>query len=336
METGSFELLSPERALAAVEKAYGVELDGTLESYPSYVNRVYGMRASDGGRWVAKFYRPRRWTEEAIRDEHRFLADCAAEEIPVVPPVTAPDGRTLHVVDCPEEGTAETFRFALFRRSGGRTFEPESADDLVRLGSLLGRCHAVGARAEAPNRVRCAPVPTTASYVEELLQEKLVHPDCVQELTEACGETLDLISPRFAEAPVQRIHGDCHRGNVIDRPGDGLALIDFDDMMSGPPVQDLWLMLPDLAERSGAELAALLEGYEQFYPFDRATLALIEPLRFMRMIYFLVWRARQRNDYWFRGSFPDWGTEAFWIKETEDLKEQARVVRAALDQRSAR
>ena len=101
-------------------------------------------------------------------------------------------------------------------------------------------------------------------------------------------------------------------------------------MMSGPAVQDLWLVLPDHAEKSRAELAHLLEGYERFHPFDRSTLRLIEPLRFMRMIYFLVWRARQRNDYWFRGSFPDWGTEAFWIKETEDLKEQAAVVRDAL------
>ena len=139
-----------------------------------------------------------------------------------------------------------------------------------------------------------------------------------------------MIDPVFHDARAHRIHGDCHRGNVIDRPGDGLALIDFDDMMTGPPVQDLWLMLPDHAAQSARELSALLEGYEQFQAFDRSTLRLIEPLRFMRMIYFLAWRARQRNDYWFRGSFPDWGTEAFWIKETEDLREQAAVVRAAL------
>jgi Ser/Thr protein kinase RdoA (MazF antagonist) len=325
--TGSFELLSPDRALRAVEDAHGFELDGTMESYPSYVNRVYGMRARTGERWVAKFYRPGRWTEEAILDEHRFLTDCAAAEIPVVAPVTGSDGRTLHLLDTREDGAEETFRFALFPRSGGRSFEPETPDALVRLGSLLGRCHAVGARGEAPHRVRCAPVPLTASYVEELLVEKLVHPDCVEEFSAACRETLADIEPLFRDAAVQRIHGDCHRGNVIDRPGEGLALIDFDDMMSGPPVQDLWLMLPDHAEHSARELDALLEGYEQFQTFDRSTLRLIEPLRFMRMIYFLAWRARQRNDYWFRGSFPDWGTEAFWIKETEDLREQSAAVR---------
>ena len=330
MVTGSFELLSPDRALRAVEEAHGFELDGTMESYPSYVNRVYGMRASSGERWVAKFYRPGRWTAEAILDEHRFLTDCAAAEIPVVAPVTGPDGLTLHAVTARDGDAEESFRFAVFPRSGGRSFEPETPDALVRLGSLLGRCHAVGARGEAPHRVRCAPVPLTASYVEELLADNLVHPDCIEEFSEACRGTLAVIDPLFRGAAAHRIHGDCHRGNVIDRPGEGLALIDFDDMMSGPPVQDLWLMLPDHAERSVPELSALLEGYEQFQVFDRSTLRLIEPLRFMRMIYFLAWRARQRNDYWFRGSFPDWGTEAFWIKETEDLKEQATAVRAAL------
>jgi Ser/Thr protein kinase RdoA (MazF antagonist) len=325
--TGSFELLSPDRALRAVEEAHGFELDGTMESYPSYVNRVYGIRARTGERWVAKFYRPGRWTADAILDEHLFLTDCAAAEIPVVAPIPGLDGRTLHALDAREDGAQESFRFAVFPRSGGRSFEPESPDALVRLGSLLGRCHEVGAQGAAPNRVRCAPVPLTASYVEELLSENLVHPDCINEFSAACQQTLAAIDPLFRDAPVQRIHGDCHRGNVIDRPGEGLALIDFDDMMSGPPVQDLWLVLPDHAERSTRELSALLEGYERFQTFDRSTLRLIEPLRFMRMIYFLAWRARQRNDYWFRGSFPDWGTEAFWIKETEDLKEQATAVR---------
>ena len=328
---GSFDLLSPDRALQAVEHAHGLELDGTLESYPSYVNRVYGIRGAGGERWVVKFYRPGRWTTAAILDEHALLADCASAEIPVVAPVTAPDGQTLHACTAQEAGREETFPFALFRRSGGRTFEPESAEDFERLGSLLGRCHAVGVRADALHRERCAPVPTTASYVDELLADGLVHPGCAEEFTAACRQTLESIVPLFSTAPAQRIHGDCHRGNIIDRPGEGLALIDFDDMMSGPPVQDLWLVLPDHADGSRRELASLLEGYESFRPFDRSTLRLIEPLRFMRMIYFLVWRARQRNDYWFRGSFPDWGSEAFWIKETEDLKEQAGFVKDAVE-----
>jgi Ser/Thr protein kinase RdoA (MazF antagonist) len=289
------------------------------------------MRAQTGERWVAKFYRPKRWTAEAILDEHRFLTDCADAEIPVVAPVAGLDGRTLHELETEEEGHQESFLFAVFPRSGGRNFEPESPEGLVRLGSLLGRCHAVGARGTAAFRVRCAPTPLTASYVEELISEDLVHPDCLEEFSSTCHRTLEAIDPLFRSAPVQRIHGDCHRGNIIDRPGQGLALIDFDDMMSGPPVQDLWLVLPDHAQRSTRELSFLLEGYEQFQAFDRTTLRLVEPLRFMRMIYFLAWRARQRNDYWFRDSFPEWGSQAFWIKETEDLKDQAAMVRASRD-----
>ncbi|HEY9592915.1 MAG TPA: phosphotransferase, partial [Spirochaetia bacterium] len=167
----------------------------------------------------------------------------------------------------------------------------------------------------------------TDGFVEELVDGGLVHPDCRDDFIAVCQGTIDAIRPLFDGVPIQRIHGDCHRANIIDRPGTGLVLIDFDDMMSGPVVQDLWLVLPEHAEGSRRELAMLLEGYEQFHPFDRTTLRLIEPLRFMRMIYFLAWRARQRNDYWFRESFPDWGTKSFWAKELEDLRDQADRIR---------
>ncbi len=330
MVTGSFELLSPDAAVRAVEQAYGLALDGTMESYPSYVNRVYGIRAETGERYVVKFYRPGRWSRAAILDEHGFLLDCARAEIPVIAPIPGAAGDTLHETTADEDGREQPFFFALFPRTGGRTFEPETRDDLARLGALLGRCHAVGAGRAAPHRAACEPGTLTAGFVEELLAEDLVHPECREAFRAVCAETLEAIDPLFAGTPARRIHGDCHRGNIIDRPGLGLALIDFDDMMTGPPVQDLWLVLPGKAADSLAEISILLEAYEPFSPFDRGTLRLIEPLRFMRMIYFLAWRARQRNDFWFRESFPQWGTEAFWIKETEDLREQAAVVRAAL------
>ena len=332
MVTGSFDLLSPDAAMRAVEQAYGLVLDGTMESYPSYVNRVYGLRVESGERYVVKFYRPGRWTRGGILDEHGFLLDCAAAEIPVIPPLPGPDGSTLHETLAAEEGRHQPFLFALFPRAGGRTFEPETRNDLERLGALLGRCHAVGARRPAPNRAVCAPGTLTAGFVDELLADGLVHPKCLDSFRAVCTDTLAAVTPLFADAASCRIHGDCHRGNIIDRPGTGLALIDFDDMMTGPPVQDLWLVLPGKAADSRREISTLLSAYEAFAGFDRASLRLIEPLRFMRMIYFLAWRARQRNDFWFRESFPQWGTEAFWIKETEDLREQADVVRDALDE----
>jgi Ser/Thr protein kinase RdoA (MazF antagonist) len=328
--TGSFESLSPDAAVRAVENAHGLVLDGTLESYSSYVNRVYGVRGEDGARLVVKFYRPGRWSREAILDEHRFLLDLKEEEIPVIAPLAGTDGETLHETVVEGDDGRHSFLFALFPRVGGRTFEPETADDRLRLGALLGRMHAVGSRREAPHRVVCAPDTLSASYVEELLADGLVHPSCREDFAAQCAECLGLIAPLFSSAPMQRIHGDCHRGNIIDRPDTGLALIDFDDMMSGPQAQDIWLVLPDHVEGSRRELAQLLEGYEQFASFPRDTLALVEPLRFMRMLYFLVWRARQRGDYWFQQSFPDWGGEAFWLKETEDLRTQLALIKRAM------
>ena len=335
MITGSFEALSPGDVVNAVERAFAVVLDGTLDSYPSYVNRVYGLRADTGERYVVKFYRPGRWSRDAILDEHLFLLDCAQAEIPVIAPVAGTDGATLHETTASAEDRTQSFLFALFPRAGGRTFEPETRDDLLRLGALLGRCHAVGARRAADHRALCAPQALTAVFVEELLADGLVHPTCRDTFQAVCAETLAAIEPLFDVTAARRIHGDCHRGNIIDRPGLGLALIDFDDMMRGPTVQDLWLVLPGKASDSRREIATLLEAYEPFAGFDRTTLRLIEPLRFMRMIYFLAWRARQRNDFWFRESFPHWGSEAFWIKETEDLREQAEVVRDALDEAGA-
>ena len=332
MLIGSFDLLSPDEVVRAIEQAYGCVLDGTLDSYPSYVNRVYSVRREDGERLVAKFYRPGRWSREAILDEHRFLLDCSGEEIPVIAPLSCSGGLTLHETAVSSEGRGARFLFALFPRTGGRAFEPETNDDMLRLGALLGRVHAAGARGKAPNRAACDPQKLTSSYVEEVLAEGVVHPKCREDFESVCTRTLREIFPLFEGVPSQRIHGDCHRGNIIDRPGQGLALIDFDDMMTGSPVQDLWLLLPGYAADCLRELDLMLEGYEPFTPFDRRTLTLIEPLRFMRMIYFLAWRARQRGDFWFRSSFPDWGNEAFWIKETEDLRVQAEVIHESLDE----
>ena len=190
----------------------------------------------------------------------------------------------------------------------------------------MARLHAVGRRGEAPHRAVCRPEALTAGFVRELLEGGVVHPDFRDDFEALCAEALRLITPLFEGVPLQRIHGDCHRGNILDRPGQGLLLIDFDDMMSAPPVQDLWLLLPGHAADCGREIGLLLEGYERFLGFDPATLRLIEPLRLMRMIYFLAWRSRQRHDFWFARSFPDWGGKAFWMKELEDLREQLSVI----------
>jgi Ser/Thr protein kinase RdoA (MazF antagonist) len=350
----SFDLLSPDLAGQGVEEAYGLDLDGTVQAYPSYVNRVYGLRDSDGGGFVAKFYRPGRWNRDAILEEHLFLSDCASAELPVVCPLANADGESLsELVLETEDGREEAFLFALFPKMGGRNFDPETDDDWLRLGALAGRLHAAGRKRVVRHRLRLDPDFGRACVAELLgrpapgatagdgapgpgagnrgARECLVHAECREEFAELSGRGLELAERRFEGLSFQRVHGDLHRGNILDRPGSGLVVVDFDDMLSAPPAQDLWLLLPGRKDECGRELALILEGYGEFSPVESAGLRATEALRLLRMLYFLTWRARQRDDYWFRREFPDWGGRAFWISEVEDLRDQVRCLEAEED-----
>jgi Ser/Thr protein kinase RdoA (MazF antagonist) len=327
---GSFDLLSPDAISAAVESSLGFGVDGTISAYPSYVNRVYGLRLDDDREIVAKFYRPGRWSRDCILDEHRFIADAAKAELPVAVPIELEGGGTLGELVLEDDEGESAFRFALFPKMGGRNFDAEADEDWLRLGALLGRLHAVGGERAAPHRLVCDPASLTAPLFRALLDQGIIHPEVANELETLCIGVIEKLAPRFEHIAMRRIHGDCHRGNILDRlggglGGEGLYVIDFDDMMTGPAVQDLWLLLPDHADQCRRELGLLVEGYESFLPFNRRELSLIEGLRFMRMVYFLAWRAAQRHDKWFRESFPDWGTKAFWMTELEDLRDQAEM-----------
>lgn len=365
----AFDLLSPPLVQAAVEEALAAyvggvaadpggeapggpvgaglgplhagRLDGTLQAYPSYANRVYGLRLDEscptpgpgGGRegreLVAKFYRPGRWSAAALLAEHRLVAELAAAEIPVAAPLVLPGGSGLAelVLEDEASGAEVELRFALYPKRGGRNFDAEGEEDWRRLGSLVGRMHRVGEKARAPERVAWEPG-TIAAYAEELLEEGLVHPKYEEYFADLVEKALNAVAPRFEGIPRIRLHGDLHRGNILDRPGEGLLLIDFDDCCEGPAVQDLWLLLPDRAAACPRELSLLLEGYTAFRSLSPRELELVEPLRLMRMIHFLAWRGRQRHDRWFAREFPTWGSEAFWGDELEALREQVE----ALDQ----
>ncbi len=318
-----FSSLSPALALEAVEEFCGRPLDGTMSTYPSYVNRVYGFRTEEGESIVAKFYRPGRWSYEAILEEHRYMADCAAADIPVVTPLAGGDGSTLATLELEEEDQSSEFHFALFPKKGGRNFDAENEEDWRRLGAVAGRLHRVGAARQAGRRQRFDEALVRA-WVEEL--RDLVHPEIRADFEEAVLPALEAILPRLANMDVQRIHGDLHRGNILERPGEGLLVIDFDDCMIGPPVQDLWLLLPDRAPNCPRELSLLMEGYGDFAELQPGSMAFIEGLRFLRMLHFLAWRARQRDDAWFAKDFPDWGTKGYWSAEVESLREQATML----------
>ncbi len=317
----SFDKLTPDAIIATVESACGTRLTGLTVALPSYINRVYELRAADGAKLIVKFYRPGRWTREAIEDEQRFVRDCHEAEIPVVPALPLVNGSTI--------GEAEGILFTVYPRKAGRQFDITSDNDWIRLGSLVARMHLCGEKSPAQSRITIHPGLSTLADVKHLCSA--VIPERFREsYKNAAMQIIEASAPLFEDRERIRIHGDCHRGNILDRLDEGLLLIDFDDMAMGPPIQDLWLLLPDRASQSGHEIDLFASGYERFRRFDRAAIACIEPLRAMRMIYFVAWCSRQVNDFQFRKNFPDWGSDSFWQRETNDLREQAGFVFDAL------
>ena len=312
-----FSSLTPDVLLTAVEKEIGERLTGLTSPLPSYINRVYELLAFSGKRYVVKFYRPGRWKKEAIEDEHRFMKDCVGNEIPVVPPLPLADGGTL--------GEVNGIYFAVFEKRSGREMELNTAEDWRRVGTLLGRVHMTGASGESLHRVHLHPEKSLQDDIRWLLAGEDIPFHMVKEVKAtlesvytAAGHAFDGIP----DAEVIRLHGDCHLKNFLSRDQEGLLIIDFDDMASGPAVQDIWLLLPDRVDQCRREFNLLLEGYEQFRDFDDRTLRLVEPLRAMRMIYFLAWCSRQQKDYRFKTLFPNWGSENFWRSEINDLTRQ--------------
>ncbi|MBN2873516.1 MAG: serine/threonine protein kinase, partial [Spirochaetales bacterium] len=316
--------------LSAVDEAFGVGPDGSFFAYPSYANRVYGLRGDDGTEYVAKFYRPGRWSPEAIMEEHSFVAELAAGELPVVAPLTDAHGQTLADLVLQNDTGETVYPFALFPKRGGRLFDAERDEDWLRLGALAGRIHAVGATRQFAHRVQLQPGLADA-YIDEIMGSGTVHPDAAERLGALLKSAAILIddSLRRTRFPPIRLHGDFHRGNVLNRGDDGLLAIDFDDAAMGPAVQDLWLLLPGPASACRRELALIVEGYEAFTPFDRSTLSLIEPLRLLRMIHFVSWQARQRSDRGFADRFEGWGSREFWFAESFDLADQIERVEDA-------
>jgi len=326
-----FDNLSPQIVLSAVEAAFGIQLQSMITRFPSYVNRVYGMDDSEGNSYVAKFYRPGRWNLETLLEEQRFTAELTEEEYPVVPPLKDVDGDTLAELQLESDSGTTGFYFTLSPKRSGRLFDAEGEEAWLRIGALCGRLHTVGARSKAKYRQIVAPEESTSEHIESLLKQNVIPGDLVSDFSEISTNALSLISPLFKEVPFIRLHGDMHRGNILDRVDEGLLLIDLDDMASGPAMQDLWLLMPGRYTEVGKEISLLAEGYENFRPFPWEQLSLMEPLRFMRMIHFIAWCSRQRFDRDFSTHFPDWGSRGWWLRELEDLRDQVSVIKSGLN-----
>lgn len=327
--TQFFYSLTPERVLEAVEKA-GFRCTGRCLPLGSMENRVYDVELEfeEGEKpalisarsRVVKFYRPGRWTEEQIREEHRFLLELEEEEVPVVAPLRFPNGDTLQR----EEGSQ--LYYALFPKVGGRSPDEFDFPMLERIGRLLARIHIVGSRSPAPSRVRLNPSTYGRASLRFLLESGTIPPPHRERYTRAVEDLCTLSEPWFDAAKIQRIHGDCHRQNLLWNDA-GPFFLDFDDMVQGPPVQDFWLLIPGRDVESKQQLDVLVEAYEELRPFDRSTLRLIEPLRALRWIHFSAWIAKRWEDPAFPRGFPQFAESRYWEEQVLDLEDQLSYLR---------
>lgn len=317
--TDSFVALTPERVLEAVEAA-GLRCNSVCYPLNSFENRVYEVELEDRSRIIAKFYRPGRWSEAQILEEHHFITELVAAEIPACPVRTFPDGSTL-------KRQGEIF-YSLAERRGGRAPD-ELTDELAeRLGMLVGRMHAVAATGEAPHRLRLDADTYVRGSLEWLRAHKAL-PVALEGRYRAAAEGIAEAADRLmAGVACHRLHGDLHLGNLLLRDGQ-FNVLDFDDMVLGPPVQDLWLALPGRDAETRRQREMFLEGYERFRHFDRASLHLIEPLRGLRLVHFATWLARRWHDPVFPVTWPHFGTEDYWRQETEALEEVLDLIQRA-------
>ncbi|MEP7217738.1 MAG: serine/threonine protein kinase [Bacteroidota bacterium] len=318
-----FSALTPDVVIDLIEKSLGQRCTNLCRPLNSYINRVFELKLENGDGIIAKFYRPGRWNRTALLDEHEFLTELAELEIPVIPPLPFADGATLHEQD--------GMYFTAFQKKLGRSCDEPTDNQWEELGRLLARVHAVGAIHPPRNRITMTPGRSTHANLDFILRSGVLPRDQRGQYERAVHDTIQQIDPMFDECELIRIHGDCHRANIVYRPDESFYLIDFDDMAVGPPIQDLWMLLPGHKSESLVEIDFFMEGYETFRSFDRRTLRLIEPLRAMRYIHFTAWCAAQVADGGFARLSPGWGTESFWKGEIRDLRNQQEEIAGERD-----
>jgi Ser/Thr protein kinase RdoA (MazF antagonist) len=314
----TFSGLTPDTILDALE-SIGIFASSGLLALNSYENRVYQFVSEDNKRFVVKFYRPARWSDEAIQEEHDFSVELVTADIPISAPLTINRASLHHW---------QGYRFALFDSVGGRQFELDNLDHLEWMGRFIGRIHKVASSASFMHR-QTLDTQTLLHAPANILEQCALIPDSLTTSFWAIFRpVLQLSEARFkaVENINIRLHGDCHPGNILWR--DGPTFVDLDDAKSGPAIQDIWMMLSGERNQKLLQLDTMLEAYEEFNDFDKKELALIEPLRAMRMIHHMGWLAKRWQDPAFPRAFPWFGQDKYWENQILALKEQL----AALDE----
>lgn len=318
MNTQPFSALTPDSVLDALDS---IELrgDGRLLALNSYENRVYQVGMDDGPALVAKFYRPERWTDAAILEEHGFVAKLAGREIPVVPALEI-NGHTLHAFN--------GFRFAVFAKHGGRAPELDNRNTLEWMGRFIGRIHAVGALEIYLERPALDIQTFGIEPSDFLLSHDFIPAELIEVYRGVVAQALDGVGRCFERAGTVhslRLHGDCHVGNVL-WTDDGPHFVDFDDSRMGPAIQDLWMLLSGERADMVRQFSDLMAGYEDFHDFDPRELHLVEALRTLRLIHYAAWIARRWDDPAFSVAFPWFNTQRYWQDRILEIREQIALM----------
>lgn len=313
-----FHILTPSFIMDAVE-SQGFRCDCRTLALNSYENRVYQVGIDEGQPLIAKFYRPDRWSDDQIIDEHHFCFELCEQELPVVAPWKNHGGESLFHYD--------KFRFALYPRQGGHAPEFDNLDNLLILGRMLGRIHSIGAVRPFCRRpaldIKSFGYDSVTLIAGHFIPEEY-RPSYVA-VTGLLLETIDNILKETGQVRYIRVHGDCHAGNILWR-NNAPHFVDFDDARMAPAVQDFWMMLSGERQRQTAQLEALLEGYGEFCDFNPVELRLIEALRTLRMLHYSAWLASRWNDPIFPSTFPWFNSVRYWGEHILELREQLAVL----------
>ena len=314
-----FERLTPDFILDALDDL-GLRTDGRLLALNSYENRVYQVGMEQGEPLIVKFYRPGRWPVAAIQEEQAFVAELSEAELPVVAPVRI-DGLTLF--------KRIGFNFAIYPRQGGRWPELNQAADRELLGRLLARIHLIGQRYQFQYRPRLTVSAWAGESRRYLLENDWIPEHLLPAYRSVSSELIELMQGEwdaFHDLRYQRLHGDCHLGNLLWLETTGPHFVDFDDCLTGPVTQDMWMLLSGTQYDKAQQLRELLTGYGQFADFDYRELGLIEILRTLRLMHYAAWLARRWDDPAFPRAFPWFAERKFWEQHVLDLREQLAAV----------
>ncbi|MBL8511455.1 MAG: serine/threonine protein kinase [Betaproteobacteria bacterium] len=316
--TPPYARLTPDTILDAID-SLGFHCDGHLLALNSYENRVYQVGIDDQPPLVAKFYRPARWQDEQIQEEHDFVWQLVEREIPVVAPLRIA-GETLHHY--------QGYRLAVFPRRGGRAPDWDRPNVLEWMGRFLGRIHAVGAISAYQHRPRLDIERFGIEPRDWLLTHDFIPADLREAWVSVIDQALEEVAAcyqRAGEVAMIRLHGDCHSGNVLYTDA-GPHFVDFDDSRMGPAIQDLWMLLSGSRGDMAAQLRRVLMGYEDFYEFDDRELHLIEALRTLRLIHYAAWLAQRWDDPAFPVAFPFFNSHRYWQDRILELREQVAAM----------